>query len=183
MHRCAIPCLLLSETFFKGKKQDALGNEQLSSAYRAWRDYFSRCIEEHMPPTEAYTLLHSVSLVGLFTCIFIKSTHRTKTRDVYATEVKTGMGGLHGNKVGGLPLEDDINILTRPGRISCQISPGRCLTLFCQLPLGGRSKSSHGSESRHHFHPHLNNLTAAADNCCTNRIILARRERDDDYGS
>jgi len=77
-----------------------------------------------MPPTEAYTLLHSVSLVGLFTCIFIKSTHRTKIRDVYATEVKTGMGGLHGNKVSGLPIEDNIDMLIKLGCISCQIPPG-----------------------------------------------------------
>ena len=180
---CAISCSSLPETFFKGKKQDALGNEQLSSAYRAWRDYFSRCIEEHMPPTEAYTLLHSVSLVGLFTCIFIKSTHRTKIRDVYATEVKTGMGGLHGNKVGARFVGAKMRILTRPGRISRKISPGRCPTVLCQLPLGSRSESSHGSESRHHFHPHFNNLTTTADNRCTSRIILARRERDHDYGS
>jgi len=90
----------LSESFFKGKKQDAYGNEQLSSAYRAWRDYFIQCIEEHMPPKEPYILLHTASLVGLFTCIFVKSTHRAKIKEVHAAEVKTGMGGLHGNKVG-----------------------------------------------------------------------------------
>lgn len=87
------------ESFFKSKNKDAYGNEQLSSAYRAWRDHFSRSIEEHMPPGEPYFLLYSASLVGLFICVFVKSKHRQKIKDVHAAEVKTGLGGLHGNKV------------------------------------------------------------------------------------
>jgi hypothetical protein len=52
-----------------------------------------------MTGEEHYHLLHSASLVGLFTCIFVKSRLRDRVKSVHAVEVKRGMGGLHGNKV------------------------------------------------------------------------------------
>lgn len=52
-----------------------------------------------MPTGNDYVLLHSASLVGLFTCIFVKTSERVRIRDVQAAEIKTGLGGLHGNKV------------------------------------------------------------------------------------
>lgn len=118
------------ESFFKGKKQDAYGNEQLSSAYRVWRDYFSKCIEEYMPAKESYTLLHTASLVGLFTCIFVKSAHRGKIKEVHAVEVKTGMGGLHGNKVREEPATRFNTELTGTGRTRCPLSSRRLLSLL-----------------------------------------------------
>jgi len=59
-----------------------------------------------MPPKEPYILLHTASLVGLFTCVFVKSAHRAKIKEVHAAEVKTGMGGLHGNKVRWISITD-----------------------------------------------------------------------------
>lgn len=52
-----------------------------------------------MPSSEKYELLHTANLVGLFTCIFVKSRERPNIWGVNAAEVKLGMGGLHGNKV------------------------------------------------------------------------------------
>ena len=52
-----------------------------------------------MPPNEPYHLLHTASMVGLFSCVFIKASQRTQIRNVNAAELKRGMGGLHGNKV------------------------------------------------------------------------------------
>lgn len=52
-----------------------------------------------MPQGEPYHLLHTGSMVGLFSCIFVKASHRTHIRNVAAAEIKRGMGGLHGNKV------------------------------------------------------------------------------------
>lgn len=75
------------------------GQEHLGSVYRAWRDHLSRCLDEFTHFDEAYTLLHTASLVGLFSCIFIKASLRSRVKDVEAAEIKTGMGGLHGNKV------------------------------------------------------------------------------------
>lgn len=53
-----------------------------------------------MPADEPYHLLHTASMVGLFSCVFIKGSERNRIRDLNAAEVKRGMGGLHGNKVG-----------------------------------------------------------------------------------
>lgn len=53
-----------------------------------------------MPADEPYHLLHTASMVGLFSCVFIKRSERNRVRALNAAEVKRGMGGLHGNKVG-----------------------------------------------------------------------------------
>lgn len=66
--------------------------------YRAWRDYLSRCLDGSRGTADAYYLLHTASLVGLFSCIFVRSTQQGRVRGVAAAEVKTGMGGLYGNK-------------------------------------------------------------------------------------
>ena len=52
-----------------------------------------------MPANESYQLLHTVSLVGLFSCVFVKSSQRDYIDHVTAAELKRGLGGLHGNKV------------------------------------------------------------------------------------
>ena len=52
-----------------------------------------------MPSNEPYHLLHTASMVGLFSCVFIKASQRHHIRNINATEIKLGMGGLHGNKV------------------------------------------------------------------------------------
>lgn len=89
-----------AETLFRSKKQDSYGHEHLSSVYRAWRDYLARCLDEYLPDTGGYAELHASSMVGLFTCVFVKADLRHRIRDLQAAQVKTGMGGLHGNKVG-----------------------------------------------------------------------------------
>ena len=71
----------------------------MSRQYRAWRDYLVRCIEDNMPSNEPYHLLHTASMVGLFSCVFIKASQRHQIRNINAAEIKRGMGGLHGNKV------------------------------------------------------------------------------------
>ncbi|KAL9027185.1 MAG: hypothetical protein Q9196_004263 [Gyalolechia fulgens] len=42
-------------------------------------------------------------MVGLFSCIFVKATQRSRISNVHATEIKRGMGGLHGNKSSAFP--------------------------------------------------------------------------------
>lgn len=87
-------------SFFKSnKKKDATEHEHMAHQYRAWRDHLKRCLEDYMPSSDSYSLLHTANLVGLFTCVFVKNSERLKIRDVKAAEVKLGMGGLHGNKV------------------------------------------------------------------------------------
>lgn len=71
----------------------------MSRQYRAWRDHLVRSLDLFMPSSERYDLLHTANLVGLFTCVFVKSKERSNIWGVNAAEVKLGMGGLHGNKV------------------------------------------------------------------------------------
>lgn len=91
--------LIFSESLFKGnKKKDSSEHEHISRQYRAWRDYLVRCIEDAMPSDEPYHLLHTASMVGLFTCVFVKTSERSRIKNLSTAEVKRGMGGLHGNK-------------------------------------------------------------------------------------
>ena len=72
----------------------------MSRQYRAWRDYLVRCVEDAMPSECAYQLVQTSSMVGLFSCVFIKSALHSRIRSLDTAEIKRGMGGLHGNKVG-----------------------------------------------------------------------------------
>jgi hypothetical protein len=87
------------ESFFKSKKKDPSEPEHMSHQYRDWRDFLTRCLDDYMPGNELYHLLHTSSLVGLFTCIFVKASLRERIKSISGAEVKRGMGGLHGNKV------------------------------------------------------------------------------------
>ncbi|KAF1986524.1 DNase I-like protein [Aulographum hederae CBS 113979] len=85
----------------KKKESEKYGHtetEHMSSQYRAWRDHLARCLDEYTPSNLSYTLLHTANLIGLFTCVFVKSTERQRIRDVNAAQVKLGLGGMHGNK-------------------------------------------------------------------------------------
>ncbi|OTB05220.1 hypothetical protein M426DRAFT_141135 [Hypoxylon sp. CI-4A] len=87
-----------AKRFFKPKKKDASDQEKMSHQYRDWRDFLVRCLDDYMPAEHLYHLLHTATLVGLFTCIFVKSHLRDRIRNINASEIKRGMGGLHGNK-------------------------------------------------------------------------------------
>ncbi|KAI1371548.1 DNase I-like protein [Hypoxylon crocopeplum] len=87
-----------AKRFFKPKKKDASDQERMSHQYRDWRDFLVRCLDDYMPADHLYHLLHTATLVGLFTCIFVKSTLRDRIRNLGSADIKRGMGGLHGNK-------------------------------------------------------------------------------------
>lgn len=58
----------------------------------------TQLIEKSTPETDSYSILHTASMVGLFTCVFVKSHLRSRIRNLGAAEIKRGLGGLHGNK-------------------------------------------------------------------------------------
>ncbi|KAI1313150.1 Endonuclease/exonuclease/phosphatase [Xylaria venustula] len=87
-----------AKRLFKPKKKDAMDQERISHQYRDWRDFLVRSLDDYMPADHLYHLLHTATLVGLFTCIFVKSTLRDRIRNLSSADVKRGMGGLHGNK-------------------------------------------------------------------------------------
>ncbi|KAI7701714.1 DNase I-like protein [Hortaea werneckii] len=116
-----------AKAFFKSKKKDANEHEHMSHQYRAWRDHLTRCLEDFMPADQPYTLLHTASLVGLFTCVFVKSAERSRIKHVHTAEVKRGMGGLHGNK-GALIMRlvlDDSSMCF----VNCHLAAGQTQTI------------------------------------------------------
>ncbi|KAK4696989.1 hypothetical protein P7C71_g1000, partial [Lecanoromycetidae sp. Uapishka_2] len=108
------------------KKKEPQEQEHMSHQYRAWRDYLVRCIEDSTPAEEPYHLLHTSSMVGLFSCVIVKASQRNRIRNVNAAEIKRGMGGLHGNK-GALVLRfvlDDSSVCL----VNCHLAAGQTQT-------------------------------------------------------
>ncbi|KAG5982874.1 hypothetical protein E4U55_001205 [Claviceps digitariae] len=87
-----------AKRLFKSKKKEGSDQERMSHQYRDWRDFLLKSLDDYMPSSDLYHLLQSSPLVGLFTCVFVKSSLRDRVRNLNAAEVKRGMGGLHGNK-------------------------------------------------------------------------------------
>jgi hypothetical protein len=81
----------------KKKPDDAL-SDKVTGAYKRWYDYLNLMVKAGMPDA-GYTAINTESLVGLFTCIFVKSEMRNQFDDVLANLIKRGMGGRYGNKV------------------------------------------------------------------------------------
>ncbi|KAK5164621.1 uncharacterized protein LTR77_009827 [Saxophila tyrrhenica] len=118
---------MTAKSFFKSKKKDANEQEHMGHQYRTWRDHLTRCLDEFTPSSHTYVLLHSASLVGLFTCVFVKSKLRSRVKHVHASEVKRGMAGYHGNK-GALIVRmvlDDSSICL----INCHLAAGQTQTI------------------------------------------------------
>lgn len=117
-----------AKSFFKSKKTKEPDEPQhMSSQYRAWRDHLGKCLDDYMPTNTSYTLVHTASMVGLFTCIFVKSTERSRIRNIHASEVKRGMGGHHGNK-GAIIVRmvlDDSSICM----VNCHLAAGQTQTM------------------------------------------------------
>lgn len=85
-----------AKRFFKSKKKES-DQERMSHQYRDWRDFLIRSLDDYMSGT-LYHLLQTIHMVGLFTCVFVKSDVRDRISNLGTAEVKRGMGGLHGNK-------------------------------------------------------------------------------------
>lgn len=84
------------------KKKETGEKEHMSRQYRVWIEHLTRSVNECMPLDESYVLLHTSNMVGLFTCVFVKHKERQRIKSINGTEIKRGMGGLHGNKVRSL---------------------------------------------------------------------------------
>ena len=77
-------------------------------AYRHWIDKLTRALTTAVPGI-SYVKVHSDNLVGLMTCIFVKSSEKSNLRGLDITTVKRyvlkatgpngrGIGGIYGNK-------------------------------------------------------------------------------------
>ncbi|KAG6132984.1 hypothetical protein E4U12_002970 [Claviceps purpurea] len=112
-----------AKRLFKSKKKEGADQERMSHQYRDWRDFLLKSLDDYMPSNDLYHLLHSSPLVGLFTCVFVKSSLRDRVRNLNAAEVKRGMGGLHGNK-GAIAIRfkvDDTSLCF----VNCHLAAGQ----------------------------------------------------------
>jgi hypothetical protein len=83
-----------------GKKKDDALSDRVTGAYKRWHDKLSSVVKEKFGPLGVeYTAVNTESLVGLFSCIFLKNTKEFVCRDKSITAIKRGMGGRYGNKV------------------------------------------------------------------------------------
>ncbi|KAG6840960.1 hypothetical protein C0991_003020 [Blastosporella zonata] len=80
----------------KDKNDDGL-SERVTGAYRRWNDRLIMAMRQAMPPDVTYSVVHTHSLIGLFSCIFIKNSERERgtLRDASITHVKTGLRGRY----------------------------------------------------------------------------------------
>ncbi|KAH7881837.1 hypothetical protein F5I97DRAFT_1932266 [Phlebopus sp. FC_14] len=111
--------------FLGGKKkgEDGKISERVTSSYKRWHDRLMLAVKLAMPVDSPYTVIHTESLVGLFTCMFVKNTERISLKDVAITTIKRGMGGRYGNK-GGIVARfviDDSSICF----INCHLAAGQ----------------------------------------------------------
>lgn len=83
----------------KKKDSDAL-SDRVTGAYKRWHDKLvSEVKAAYGPLGVEYTAVNTESLVGLFSCIFLRNTKEFVCREKQITAIKRGMGGRYGNKV------------------------------------------------------------------------------------
>ncbi|KAJ7683580.1 Endonuclease/exonuclease/phosphatase [Mycena rosella] len=101
-------------------------SEKVTTAYRKWYEYLLLAVRLAMPAQVPYTVIHTESLVGLFTCVFVKNSERMSVKDNVITSLKRGMGGRYGNKGGiitRLVIEDSSICF-----INCHLAAGQHAT-------------------------------------------------------
>ncbi|EIN04344.1 DNase I-like protein [Punctularia strigosozonata HHB-11173 SS5] len=84
----------------KKKTNDGGLSDKVTKAYRRWHDWLVMKVKLHMPVEEGYTVVGSESMVGLFSCVFVRSKEQIDLKDVAIDKMKRGMGGYYGNKGG-----------------------------------------------------------------------------------
>ena len=108
------------------RKESGYQQSVLSHQYREWQAKMLELLNTAMRSqsrSERYILLHSNSLVGLFTCVFVLEKHQPRISNVHSNTVKCGLGGLHGNK--GAIVWRCIWDLTSICLINCHLAAGQ----------------------------------------------------------
>ena len=95
-HKMAVKTVILGG---KNKSPDGSLSQKVTTSYRKWYDRLVLAVRLAMPTDSPYTVVHSESLVGLFTLVMVKNTERIKLNHAEITTVKRGMHGRYGNKV------------------------------------------------------------------------------------
>ncbi|RUP49416.1 hypothetical protein BC936DRAFT_142577 [Jimgerdemannia flammicorona] len=109
------------ESFFSTKKKSTQEEEDLlRKRHRVWHDRFIELTHEIHGD---YTVVKTEQLVGMFSCILVRKSEAGRVIDKCAAVVKTGLGGLHGNK-GGIAIRflfDDSSICL----VNCHLGAGQ----------------------------------------------------------
>jgi len=116
---------MAAKTVLLGSKKKSNGaiSEKVSRSYKMWYDKLVLAVRLAMPPDCPYTVVHAENLVGLFSCIFMKSSERNGLNDVAITTIKRGIGGMYGNKgaiVARLVIDDSSLCF-----INCHLAAGQ----------------------------------------------------------
>jgi hypothetical protein len=83
----------------KKKVNDGGLSEKVTKAYKRWHDWLVSKMRLYMPADEAYSVVGSESMVGLFSCVFVRNQEQVGLKDIAIDTMKRGMGGFYGNKV------------------------------------------------------------------------------------
>lgn len=109
----------------KKKAEDGGLSDKVTGAYKRWYDRLIMAVKAAMPKDVPYSVVQTESLVGLFSCIFVKNTERGRFDDVAITTIKRGMGGRYGNKV------DILFFLVGGSKLTGSNLTGRHRRAFC----------------------------------------------------
>lgn len=84
----------------KRKDRDDALSDRVTGAYKRWHDRLSSVVKATFGPLGVeYNVVNTESMVGLFTCIFVRNTSEFVCREKSVAALKRGMGGRYGNKV------------------------------------------------------------------------------------
>ncbi|KAF6748564.1 Endonuclease/exonuclease/phosphatase [Ephemerocybe angulata] len=82
-----------------GKKKDDALSDRVTGAYKRWHDKFVSVVKAAFGPLGVeYTAVLTESMVGLFSCLFVRNTNEFVCREKHIAAIKRGMGGRYGNK-------------------------------------------------------------------------------------
>ncbi|KAF8826258.1 hypothetical protein HHX47_DHR5000077 [Lentinula edodes] len=118
--------LMSARSDARGRKDEGtlLGlSDKVTGAYKRWYDALVLAVKLAMPPDCPYSVVHTESMVGLFTCVIVKNTEKAAVKDIAINTVKRGMGGRYGNKGGILSrfLIDDSSLCF----VNCHLAAGQ----------------------------------------------------------
>ncbi|CCG84880.1 protein of unknown function [Taphrina deformans PYCC 5710] len=145
----------VAKGFFGKKKEKEPDEKALAVAYQQWQAHLEKQVAIASSSSDDYKLLQVRSLVGLFTCLFVKRKFQNRIGNVEASSVKTGLKGRYGNKgaiVIRLVLDD-----TSMCFINCHLAAGqknvmnRNNDIFSILDQAGLSASTERQPGNHVF--------------------------------
>jgi hypothetical protein len=102
---------------------------------RAWQEHLFAQVRR-MYPGHSFRVASSQELMGLFICVLVNSCVSDLVREVSAATIKTGLGGLHANKVILILMIDQL------GWSSSENDCSRQQFMFCQCSFGSPSARS-----------------------------------------